>query len=443
MACVSQPSPLAPARQRALALSSSGNLAEARAVLEQAVELGKLNLSEDDPAVLATAFELGRVLQQGDDPMGARRVLEEAYAAGQWRLGDSDPLMLQISHDIGAVAEELGNRHEARKAFTRVAELGPGVLGDGHWAVAKARAYLGPDQLGVRVESAPNPQASAGEAPTTVFEAVPPPARPGQVQPPSAENQTAWSEPPQAAPPIPAPRPVPAIEEPTIVQPVVLPRVRETAAPALDGDATAAHPGTGHPAPPGYPGAPGFAGGPGYPGAPSYPHGQAHPAGAGELFAPAYPPEGFNPYAQASTSPTGRKGLGVFAAIAAVLAAVIAVAALVFVLANRTSDPSDNDNVPTLTGPAPSDVELRDTGTTIRVSWTDPTEASVSFMVIMGRPGLELKPVGTLGPGQTSFEMSGLNATVNYCFAVVAVYRGDQFATSPQACTSRASATPR
>jgi hypothetical protein len=39
--------------------------------------------------------------------------------------------------------------------------------------------------------------------------------------------------------------------------------------------------------------------------------------------------------------------------------------------------------------------------------------------------------------------MSGLNASLNYCFAVVAVYSGNRFATSPQACTSRASATPR
>nr|WP_221381852.1 fibronectin type III domain-containing protein [Actinoplanes polyasparticus] len=205
-----------------------------------------------------------------------------------------------------------------------------------------------------------------------------------------------------------------------------------------------AHPGTlrGEPV---YPSAPG-SGGP-YTTTPgeSYPHGSGYSEapGAGQVFAPAYPSGGAGPYAQASDSPAGRKGLGVFAAVAAVLAAVIAVAALVFVLANRTSDSSDNDNVPTLAGPPPTDVRLRDTGATVDVNWTDPTQATVSFMVIMGRPGQELKPVGTVGPGQTSFEMTGLNATVNYCFAVVAVYSGNQFATSPQACTSRASATPR
>src|SRR5690242_15430170 len=53
MTRVSQPSPLTPARQRAQALADSGDLAGARAVLERALELGKVNLSEDDPDVLA------------------------------------------------------------------------------------------------------------------------------------------------------------------------------------------------------------------------------------------------------------------------------------------------------------------------------------------------------------------------------------------------------
>ncbi|TDO37179.1 fibronectin type III domain-containing protein [Paractinoplanes brasiliensis] len=125
------------------------------------------------------------------------------------------------------------------------------------------------------------------------------------------------------------------------------------------------------------------------------------------------------------------------------MAAVIAVAALVFVLANRSGDSPDSPDVPTLAGSPPGDVTLVDKGTSIEVKWSDPTGGTVSFMVIMGRPGLELKPAGTLVPGRTSFEMGGLNATLNYCFAVVAVYSGNKFATSPQACTARVSATPR
>ncbi len=135
--------------------------------------------------------------------------------------------------------------------------------------------------------------------------------------------------------------------------------------------------------------------------------------------------------------PAPRRGMGIFAAIAAGLAAVIAVAALVFVLASRSADRNDDSNVPTLGGSPPTDVQLRDEGARIRVTWADPADGSVSFMVAMARPGEQLRPVGTLGPGQTSYEMSGLNANLDYCFAVIAVYRNNKFATSEQACTER------
>src|SRR3954453_4401442 len=145
MAGVSQPAALSAFRQRARALLGSADLTGARDVLEHAVEVGKGAFGEDDPEVLVTLHQLARLHMGADDPAAARRVLEEAYAAGQWRLGDTDPLMLQISFDLGLVAEELGNRHEARKAFTRVAGTGADVLGADHWAVLRARAYLGGD----------------------------------------------------------------------------------------------------------------------------------------------------------------------------------------------------------------------------------------------------------------------------------------------------------
>ncbi|SNY25841.1 hypothetical protein SAMN05421748_102418 [Paractinoplanes atraurantiacus] len=407
MAAVSQASPLGPARRRAQELVGAGDLAGARAVLEKAVELGKVNLAEDDPDVLLTAYELGTILQLADDPMAARRVLEETYASGLWRLGDSDPLMLRISHDIGVVAEELGNRHEARKAFTRVAELGPGVLGEGHPAVARARGYLGPEQpqAGMARPEEPRAEAARREGPAAVVvpvveeptTALPVVEQSPMVQPPSPGNQRTWVAEEQAR--IPQQR-WSQVEEPTIAQPVVAPGPGPTAA---------------------YPPAQVFGGG-----------------------VPQQPVMEGPPYPQGGASPAyGKKGLGIFAAIAAVLAAVIAVAALVFVLANRTGEPARDPDVPTLGGAAPGDVRLKDGGSAITVTWADPSEGSVSFMVTMGRPGQELKPVSTLGPGQTSFEMSGLNGELNYCFAVVAVYRNNQFATSPQACTSRATATPR
>ncbi|WP_344519971.1 tetratricopeptide repeat protein [Paractinoplanes durhamensis] len=575
MARVSQPSPLSPAWQRAQELADSGDLAGARAVLERAVELGKVNLSEDDPDVLRTAYQLGTVLQKADDPAGARRVLEEAYAAGSWRLGDSDALMVEISHDIGVVAEELGNRHEARKAFGRVAEFGPAALGGGHWAVARARAYLGQDQqadvrgltaaqpqtwpgpppapsvnpwqssppvhgdepttplpLNVSPGPGPGPVADQGVSDVTAVLPVinpnipapreprvdPAPGTGSTVAPPSPENQQVWTSPHASTRPA-----INPIEEATAAHPTITPRtepqVQASQNPAPQAQVPqypapqAQHPGpqAQHPAPlnpaphspvpdsaaeqgwtseaappPSF--APQSWTAPDGPAPPVWtpqdgpappvwtpqdgpappvwtpPDGPAPPIWTPQSPAPQFPvphpgyaieativhPDTPNggwgqsgpPYiveAGGASASYGKRGLGIFAAVAAVLAAVIAVAALVFVLANRSDKPAEKDDVPTLGGSPPSGVVLKDSGASIRVTWKDPSDGSVSFLVAMGHPGEQLKPVTTLGPGQTSYEVQALNPTLNYCFAVVAVYRNNKFATSQQACTDRPS----
>ncbi|GAA0577195.1 hypothetical protein GCM10010172_72380 [Paractinoplanes ferrugineus] len=470
-------------------------------MLERAVELGKINLSEDDPDVLATAYQLGTVLQKADDPMAARRVLEEAYAAGLWRLGDANALMLEISHDIGVVAEELGNRHEARKAFSRVAELGPATLGAGHQAVARARAYLGQetpaevrDGAATQPQSAPPlpsmpsdstwqprftsanpPPAPAEDPPTpvglTADQGTDVPA--GEQEPPAPDSQQVRSTTPDVSPAQETP-PNP-LEEPTAVHPAITPRgdgglPRPGVAPVRFGTrAPRQDPGPGYFEPQAW----------GSPPTPTpapqstvppptvpqstapqstvpptpVPQSTAPPTPAphplvpqqgepaiirsdsaspvwGQGAAPAYSTE-------APPSSYQKRGMGIFAAIAAVLAAVIAVAALVFVLADRSSDRGDNSDVPTLGGSPPAGVKIVDNGSTIKITWVDPTDGTVSFLVAMGHPGEQLKPVTTLGPGQTTYEVSALNPALNYCFAVVAVYRNNKFATSQQACTSR------
>ncbi|WP_199515507.1 tetratricopeptide repeat protein [Nucisporomicrobium flavum] len=334
---MSQPSPLHASRQRAQALAGSGDLAQARAVLEHAVELGRLNLGEDDPDVLLTAQQLATVHQQAGDAPGARRVLEEAYAAGQWRLGDTDPVMLGISFDLGVVAEEMENRHEARRAFGRVAAHGPAVLGTDHWAVTRARAYLGDEPPTVRIEL-PTP--------------TPTPA-------PVA----------QPAPHIPAQR-VTYVEQPP-------------------------------------------------------PHVVSVPPITTAVPAPA----------------AGGRSPALFAAIAAGFGVVIAVAALVVVLA-RSGDDGGKSDVPTLSGPAPTDVRVRDYGASVQLFWSDPANGRTSFLITGGRPGEQLKPMGQVGPTTTSFNLNGLNPDLDYCFAVVAVYSTSQFATSPQSCTSRTRSDP-
>jgi hypothetical protein len=138
----------------------------------------------------------------------------------------------------------------------------------------------------------------------------------------------------------------------------------------------------------------------------------------------------------AEGAPYRKRGVALYAAIAASLAAVIAVVALVFVLAGRDSG-GNRDNVPTLGGPPPTDVRLTDGGATIDVAWTDPADGKTTFLVTMAHPGEVLKPVTEVGPGQTSYKMTGLSTKLDYCFVVVAVYGTNKFAKSPLTCTSR------
>jgi Tetratricopeptide repeat len=346
MAGVSQPSPIPAARQHAQALAVNGEPDGARAVLEDAIEAGRSNLGEDHPDVLAAMHQLARLHQQSDDPVPARRLLEEAYAAGQWRLGDDDPLMLEISYDLGTVAEELGNRHEARKAFTRVADTGATVLGPDHWAVARARAYLGNEPAVVRTDVAPLPPA----APNQHVSAVQPQRAASDGV---AENPMAGQP---VAPPVPAGGKVSMSPRPSAVPP-----------------------------------------------------------------RPAVPPQ--------------RRSFVIFAAIAACLAAIVAVVALVLVLASRQSN--TKDNVPTVSGRPPTDVRLEDDGSDVRLTWTDPAAGRTTFLITGGRPGEVLRPMGQVGPGQTSYELHGLNADLDYCFAIVAVYSTTTLAPSGQSCTSR------
>ncbi|GAA2591311.1 hypothetical protein GCM10010435_82560 [Winogradskya consettensis] len=374
---MSQPSPLQATRQRARALADSGDAAQARALLENAVELGRMNLGEDDPEVLSTAHQLAVVLHRAGDAPAARRVLEEAYAAGQWRLGETDALMLEISYELGVVAEEMENRHEARRAFGRVAAHGPAVLGPDHWAVTRARAYLGEDPATVRIELPDN------HAQSPLFPSANPAPTPQPVThfPPPVSTSLPVSAPPTSVPPY--GYAVDAYGYSVQSAPGV-PVQRSVSAVPVSGQIVSGVPAA----------------------APAEPRGSS-------MRVPA-----------------------LFAGIAAVLGVIIAVIALVIGLAGK-GDKSEKSNVPTLSGPAPTDVRMRDYGSSVKLFWTDPANGRTSFMITGGRAGEQLRVMSQVGPSTVTFDLNGLNPDLDYCFAIVAVYSTTQFSTSPQICTGR------
>ncbi|MFD1371993.1 fibronectin type III domain-containing protein [Actinoplanes sichuanensis] len=486
-------SPLTPAIERARALISSGDLGSAQVLLERAVELGRENLGEDDPDVLTAQRELAGVFLQSDDPMAARRMLEDAYAAGQWRLGDSDPLMLHISHDLGVVAQELGNRHEARKAFGRVAANGPAALGEGHRFVVQARSYLGEDPSGATVRpdappTQPAPVPSPAPPPPTVtpvadLTPAPPvndvlPVPPVSNTPP-VNNVAAVLNPAVDVPPVPQPRTGEvdaraALERPTDVLPVTRPDGRSgnpwDAAPAVPEQRRPVQqppqpvqqaPLPVQQAPVPVQQAP-------------YPVQQAplpvqqrgpqpvHQGGYGSVDNPqvayqgGYPPPQHvlpqstewptTPQVESGADGAYRKrAFAVGLTVVATLVALVAVGALVVVLMNREGKKEEGPVTPVATasagpqlgGAPPTRVKLTDRGASIDVSWRDPSGGKAPFMITMAREGQQLKPVAQVGLGKTKTSVDGLNPKLQYCFAVVAVYTSDLYASSTQVCTER------
>ena len=154
---------------------------------------------------------------------------------------------------------------------------------------------------------------------------------------------------------------------------------------------------------------------------------------------PAYPRAG-------KPEPRGRNRAVVAVVAGAAVAAVAAVGVGALVLQRDDPAPAPAPGPtraqPKVTGAPPADLKLRDDGTTITITWTDPTNGGVPFMVAGGRTGQRLGVLATVDPGQTSYTVNGLNARLDYCFTVLAVYSTDTFATSGQVCTDREGGRP-
>ncbi|MFI9641428.1 hypothetical protein ACIG87_15420 [Micromonospora sp. NPDC051925] len=143
----------------------------------------------------------------------------------------------------------------------------------------------------------------------------------------------------------------------------------------------------------------------------------------------------------------GSRGRGrtvaVVAGVVVVLLAVGGTIGAVTLRGDSTGPGQSADTAPRETaGPPPHDLKLRDDAATITVTWSDPSNGSVPFMVAGGRTGRPLGVMATVDPGETSFTVNGLNAEVDYCFTVLAVYSTNAFATSGQVCTDRVRSSP-
>jgi hypothetical protein len=90
----------------------------------------------------------------------------------------------------------------------------------------------------------------------------------------------------------------------------------------------------------------------------------------------------------------------------------------------------------------PGDLRLRDAGSSITLTWTDPSKGTVPFIVAGGRAENALNPLGSVESGKTSYTLNGISSTADYCFLVAAVYSPQHTVPSSLVCTTRANASP-
>jgi hypothetical protein len=381
---VPQQTHLPDAWAQARALRDRGDLASARMLLEDSLDVATFQYGEDHPDILATAHLLATLHRRGGDLPAARRVLEEALQAGSLRHDEAEPIMLKLSFELAGVAEQVGNRQEARRHYGRVATHGPAVPGFED-RVREAVAWLGPQA------AAPQP---AGPAPGVV--AVPPSQPPSTTLPATAVSTAQETPAIQATAGTLQHAPLPALSGPLRFPAQPVPSVADEPPPA--------------------------------PPAPT----------------PAAPPQIFT---SAPSVIVERRGRGTMvAAVAAALVAVIAAGVVVVLLLGRGGAPGGpmgqrTGQLERQAAHAPAgELSLGDHGDSITLRWTDPAAGQAGFAVKMGPSRETVKLVtGNLG-SKPAFTITGLNAKYTYCFSVVTIYSATELLDSDPVCTARAGA---
>jgi tetratricopeptide (TPR) repeat protein len=90
----------------------------------------------------------------------------------------------------------------------------------------------------------------------------------------------------------------------------------------------------------------------------------------------------------------------------------------------------------------PGDLKLRDDGSSITLTWTDPSKGTVPFIVAGGRAENALNPLGSVESGKSTYTLSGISSTADYCFLVAALYSPQHTVPSALICTKRAGSSP-
>jgi hypothetical protein len=89
---------------------------------------------------------------------------------------------------------------------------------------------------------------------------------------------------------------------------------------------------------------------------------------------------------------------------------------------------------------APTDLRIdKDDGTSVTLTWTDPTDGEMTFVAVQRMPAGQVPRTQTIPPGDQvrTATFTDLDPKQNYCFAVGALITVNNVAFTPDVCTKR------
>ncbi|WP_239075391.1 fibronectin type III domain-containing protein [Planosporangium flavigriseum] len=358
------------------------------------------------PDHLAAVVRNAHALASRGDLRGAQVKLEQALDPAAATLGADHPEVLAGTRLLASLHRELGDLMHARRLLEEALAAGQFTLGEDSPALLPLSYDLATlaDELGNRHEARRNF--------TTVLRHGPAALGPDHEYVQAASSYLGASPPGTAgpaAPPPPTELPVPRTDAPVPRAETPVPRAETPVPPPATG-----------PFPP-----------------PSAPR-PVPPLPAPEV-APSWPPRNTDEHRHS------RLPMLVLVLVAAMALVGGGVAALLVLNAPDRREGGRPQPSPTADAlRAPGDLKLRDDGTSVTLTWTDPTNGSVPFVIAGGRPESGYKTLGSAGSGETTYTINGLSTSATYCFLVAAVYSPQQTAPSSLTCTRRGpSASPR
>jgi hypothetical protein len=390
----------AQARHRA----EGGNLTGARTLMEDAIAVAEHRLGRDDPRLAPLMVDLATIARNLGNLTEARAQLRRAYSIVVATAGPEHATSLSIEGRLAAITHRLGEPTEAYD--WHLAEAGMRVLGPDHPAVRGAKQRLAkapsiPDHVpkddlpptpgSVSVGLEDDPHIEPGFAPTVADRSSDPPT----YSSPGYESAQGYTGGPEAADARYAPTDYPGVYQ----------RNADDAPPSYEDT-----------------------------------YGQD-------------PEPWREPEMPTIRSYRRRGNVGGVALVASLGAAILIAAIVIAMQVFGPSQPSTPVAGATSAGPssaapseaaaaAPGDVRIRVDGGSATLTWTDPSEGTVAFIVAGAREGEAFKAIASVPAGRTTLVLYGLNIGYNYCFTVSAIWAPEVITPSIRTCTSRLSTPP-